>query len=149
MTLEAKKENDLSPQTTNPIAFVKDSNSFNTQLLHGRLDQYTKALQLNKEVLFYDRGMPDVIAYMDYFEQSYADNFTVTCKQHKYNQIFILPPWEAIYVQDNERFESYAQAQDIHHHLEKTYTSFGYEIVMVPFGTVADRMDFILNNIQK
>ena len=149
MTLEAKKEWGLDTQGTNPIAFVDDSKSFNTQLLNGRLDQFKKASELKEKMVFYDRGMPDVMAYMDYFEQAYEENFTETCTLNKYDHAFILPPWKEIYVQDNERLESYTQAIAIHDHLEKTYTSLGYKVLEVPFGAVRDRKDFILNNIQK
>jgi len=149
MTLEARKEWDLETKGTNPIAFVDDSKSFNIKLLDGRREQFKKASELDNEITFYDRGMPDVIAYMDYFEQSYEDNFRKTCEQHKYDQAFILPPWKDIYVQDNERLESYGQATEIHHHLMNTYTSLGYKVIEVPFASVEDRMQFILNKIQK
>ncbi len=149
MTLEAKKDFNLDTPGTNPIAFVDDSKSFNINLLYGRLNQYNKAKELDRELVFYDRGMPDVLAYMDYFDQSYEQDFTQICQQNRYDQIFILPPWREIYIQDNERLENYAQATEIHHHLEKTYTALGYDIIEVPFASIAERMNFILHNIQK
>lgn len=149
MTLEAKKEWGLDKEGTNPIAFVDDSKSFNAQLLQGRLDQFRKAVERKENIVFYDRGMPDVLAYMDYFEQGYEKDFTQICEQYQYNQVFILPPWKEIYIQDNERLEHYDQAVEIYNHLKKTYTALGYEITEVPFASIADRMHFILNNLQK
>jgi len=98
-------------------------------------------------MVFYDRGMPDVLAYMDYFKQNYTSDFLHVCKTNRYDAVFLLPPWEDIYVQDNERLETYVQATEIHEHLFKTYTSLGYDVVEVPFGTVRERLTFILNHI--
>ncbi|MFT6935705.1 MAG: putative ATPase [Maribacter sp.] len=147
MTLEAK--NDLHPDSvlSNPIAFVSDSKQFNQQLLEGRKKQYEDGQKQQKAEVFYDRGMPDVLAYMDYFDQPYEADFLTTCKKHNYDGVFLLPPWEAIYVQDNERLETYIQATEIHEHLKKTYSALGYVLNEVPFGTVAERLAFIKNHL--
>jgi predicted ATPase len=59
----------------------------------------------------------------------------------------MLPPWKEIFVSDNERYESFEIAVEINHHLKKTYQEIGYEIITVPFGTVKERTDFILNSL--
>ncbi|WP_047245458.1 AAA family ATPase [Maribacter thermophilus] len=148
MTLEAIENEEADVLQNNPIDFVSDAASFNQKLLKGRLDQFKQATTLQKDIVFYDRGVPDVLAYMDYFEQSYGTDFLNACKANRYDKVFLLPPWKEIYKQDNERLESYSQAVDLHIHLEKTYNSFGYEIIEVPFGTVEERLKYILNNTQ-
>ncbi|UWX56262.1 ATP-binding protein [Maribacter litopenaei] len=147
MTLEAKKNQEPNAILSNPIDFVDDSLAFNRSLIMGRLEQFNKAVKIKKELIFYDRGIPDVLAYMDYFKQDYNQDFKNVCQANRYDEVFILPPWEEIYEQDNERLESYPQAVDLHVHLEETYGSFGYKINEVPFGTVAERLNFILNRI--
>lgn len=146
MTLAAKTEEDPNLSLGNPIAFVSDSKQFNQQLLEGRLKHYKDAVDANQKLVFYDRGMPDVLAYMDYFEQTYTNEFLDTCTTNKYDIVFLLPPWEDIYIQDNERLESYVQAIEIHEHLKNTYTSLGYTVLEVPFGTVAERVSFIVEH---
>ncbi len=143
MTLEAKKETKESSLVSNPLAFVKDPNAFNNMLFNGRLEQFINADTRKENIVFFDRGIPDVLAYMDYFKQEYSSTFIDTCHNKKYSQIFILPPWKEIYVSDNERLESFEEAVEIHNHLEKSYTSFGYNIITVPTGTVAERVAFI------
>jgi predicted ATPase len=32
------------------------------------------------------------------------------CREHTYSKIFILPPWEEIYISDHERYENFEQA---------------------------------------
>ena len=61
--------------------------------------------------------------------------------------MFLLPPWELIFTDDEERFETFEQATDIYHHLRDTYKSFGYHVIEVPFGEIEDRAKFILNSI--
>ncbi|WP_298479863.1 ATP-binding protein [uncultured Maribacter sp.] len=147
MTLEAKKEVKKSSLASNPLAFVEDPNAFNEMLLNGRLEQYLEANNRKEKLLFFDRGVPDVLAYMDYFKQEYPEKYIKTCEDNKYTQVFILPPWKEIYVSDNERLENFDEAVEIHSHLEKTYTQFGYTITTVPTGTVVDRVTFIKKQI--
>ena len=143
-TKDSKFETNIE---SNPIVSVDDPLAFNLKILNGRIAQYEDGIENKENLLFYDRGIPDVLAYMHYFEQAVDQHFKDACIDHKYNKVFILPPWKDIYVMDSERFESFEQAEDIHQHLKETYNSFGYTCISVPFGTVKERVDFILNNI--
>ncbi|HMC01250.1 MAG TPA: ATP-binding protein, partial [Flavobacteriaceae bacterium] len=147
LTTEAKKESDSSKHISNPIAFVDDPFHFNTQLLNGRVEQFIQSRILNKEESFFDRGIPDVLAYMDFFEQPYNNLFLEACNNHKYTHVFILPPWEDIYTSDNERFETFDEASKIHDCLIKVYGDFGYDITEVPVGSIAERTNFVIDNI--
>ena len=60
---------------------------------------------------------------------------------------FLLPPWEEIYEQDNERYESFEQAEKIFHYLKDGYINYGYKTHEVPVGTIEERVQFILNKI--
>jgi predicted ATPase len=147
LTLEAKKESDKSNHISNPIAFVKDPMEFNLKLLNGRVEQFIEANSITSQLCFFDRGIPDVLAYMKFFKQDYGNSFDKACLEYKYTQVFILPPWEAIYKSDNERFETFSEAVKIHEFLKLVYTSYGYNIYEVPFGSLENRTDFILNNL--
>ena len=149
LTLAATKDRNPSEHISNPIDFVDDPKQFNTNLINGRLSHFNTAETLTDELCFFDRGMPDVIAYMDFFKQNYDDFFTDACRNHIYDLVFLLPPWKAIYKVDNERFESYEEAVQIHEHLVQVYKTFGYTIIEVPFGTITERCNFILNSISK
>ncbi|MFV8225956.1 AAA family ATPase [Christiangramia aquimixticola] len=141
VTLEAQKEGIDQLFLTKPLLFSQ-------KLLEGRLNQYHHALELDSQHVFLDRGLPDVVAYMDYFNTNYPDLFDETCKQHVYQKIFILPPWEEIYQSDNERYETFEEAQKISAYLYATYRRYGYDPVEVPKSNVDSRTDFILSNIK-
>lgn len=127
--------------------FLKEPLLFSELLLKGRINQYENATKEQAKYVFIDRGIPDVLAYMHYIGDSYPPNFVEACKKHTYTKIFILPPWEDIYISDNERYETYEQAQLIHQHLIDTYESYGYQLHEVPKADLETRIAFILNNI--
>lgn len=132
---------------SNPIDSVSDPYQFNSLILHGRIKQFDQAISQKDDLLFYDRGIPDVLAYMNYFNQTIDTYFANACKNHVYDQIFLLPPWKEIYVSDIGRYESYEQAKEIHLHLLNIYTEYGYKCIEVPFGTIEERYNFIIKNI--
>lgn len=142
-TSEAINESDPSSLKTNPLVFVDDPYSFNEKLLYGRLRQFNDANSAPEPVVFFDRGMPDVLAYMDYFKQDYGDDFIQACRRYRYDHVVILPPWEHIYISDNERFESFEDATAIHRELQRTYEFFNYSPITVPTGTVEERSFFV------
>ncbi len=127
--------------------FLEDPMLFSQKLLDGRLIQFDEALSMEESIIFYDRGMPDVTAYMDYIGSSYTDSFDQPCMDFKYDSVFLLPPWEGIYLQDNERYESFDQAVIIYQFLLRGYQKYGYNIVEVPPGTINERIYFILEHL--
>lgn len=144
LTAAAKVSGDIKETHSNPIALVSDSEKFNTTLINLRQDDFKAAESLNTDLVFFDRGMPDVLAYMSYFNQDINQYFTDICNTNRYDYVFLLPPWEAIYTDDGERFETFDQAKDIYHKLKATYQEFGYSIIEVPFGSIEERTQFII-----
>lgn len=127
--------------------FLSDPLRFSEALLHGRLNQYHEARKLDANLVFYDRGIPDIVAYMDFAQMTYPEFFTDACNEHPYDAVFILKPWKAIYKTDNERYENFEEAKVIHKHLVNTYQSYNYQLIDVPFDSVEKRTDYILNII--
>lgn len=148
MTSEAKKEGGPETFASNPLVFVDDAFQFNLDLLHGRAKHYKTSLELDTPLIFFDRGVPDVLAYMDFFDQSYDEEFIETSQNSRYDTVFILPPWKEIYVSDNERLESYEEAEKLDTSLHQTYSRFGYHPIIVPKKPVAERIDFILEKLK-
>lgn len=129
--------------------FLENPLLFSELLLEGRKKQFKEALNEESNIVFLDRGIPDVLAYMHYIGDSYPSFFDKACQEHTYTAIFVLPPWEEIYVSDTERYENYEQAVLIHEHLLETYKSYGYSIIEVPKDTVENRVNFIMKHLVK
>ncbi|CAN5161265.1 ATP-binding protein [soil metagenome] len=140
ITLAAQKEGINQLFLEKPILFSE-------RILEARILQFEQASTLEKDMIFIDRGIPDVLAYMDYFKTNYPSIFDRACNDYRYDIVYLLPPWEDIYLADNERYESFSQSLEIHHHLQNTYLSYGYAPIEVPIGTVASRSEFILNHL--
>lgn len=141
VTLEAQKEGIEQ-------LFLEKPTLFSQKLLEGRLKQFNEGKNCTESLLFYDRGMPDVTAYMDFVSTDYPKSFSDICRNNKYDVIFLLPPWEAIYHSDNERYESFEQAEKIYNFLKTSYKNYGYKIQEVPIGTIDERSQFILTELK-
>ncbi|RMA64591.1 AAA family ATPase [Ulvibacter antarcticus] len=139
---EAQQEGIEQLFLTNPLLFSQ-------KLLEGRYKQFMSASENQKGLLFFDRGMPDVTAYMDYIGSHYPKNFSETCQTNRYDTIFLLPPWKSIYKQDNERYESYEEAEKVYDFLLKGYRNYNYEVIEVPTGPVQDRCEYIVQHLKK
>ena len=81
ITLEARKQGI-------PQLFISDPLLFSQKIIEGRIKQFQAAGKVDQPIVFYDRGIPDVVAYMDCFGQSYDDHFVESCKIHRYDHIF-------------------------------------------------------------
>lgn len=141
VTLEARQNGIEQLFLTKPLLFSE-------LLLQGRSNQFKEAATINASHVFLDRGVPDVLAYMDYAKSQYPESFTETCKENMYDHVFLLSPWEDIFVSDSERYENFDQAQEIHEQIVATYSKFNYTPYEVPFGTVKKRTDFILSTLE-
>lgn len=127
--------------------FLKKPLLFSQLLLEGREEQFLQAHKMKTEIVFFDRGIPDVHGYMNYLGVDYPSIYKEISKKNRYTSVFMLPPWQEIYTSDNERYENFEQSLAIHNHLKKTYLDLDYEIIEVPKGTIEKRVNFILNSI--
>jgi predicted ATPase len=66
-----------------------------------------------------------------------------------HNQVFVLPPWEAIYVTDAERDHSYAHAVRVHSQLVSWYRTCGYELCEVPRLSAPERARHVVQVLER
>lgn len=138
--LKAQKEGIEQLFLTKPLLFSE-------MLLEGREIQYFDAEKRVENIVFFDRGIPDVYAYLNYFKTDFPPIFIEKSKQYKYDFIFHFTPWETIHTTDNERYESFEESQKIDTFLVDAYQSLGYKIITIPFGSIDERANFILNSL--
>lgn len=140
ITLEAQKEGIEQLFLENPLLFSQ-------KLLDGRVTQHQNAQSDLADVVIIDRGIPDVLAYMDYIGDEYPKDFVDACMEYRYTKVFILPVWDEIYQCDNERYEDLQTAHHIQDHLIASYTHYGYTLIHVPKLTIAERADFVIKHL--
>ncbi len=110
--------------------------------LHAVLD-YEEYAHL-KEPCFFDRGIGDVLGYCRLIGLPVPGEYVKTAEKYRYNKcVFLFPFWEEIYTGDGERKQNIQEARETCRVLQETYETLGYEIVPVPYGTPAERAEWI------
>lgn len=140
VTLKAQKDGIEQLFLTEPLLFSE-------MLLKGREEQFLNANKRKEQIVFFDRGIPDVHAYMNYFKTAYPNLYLEKSKAYKYTKIFHFSPWEEIHTTDNERYETFEESLTIDQFLIEAYSDLGYNIINVPFGAIEERTNFILNSL--
>lgn len=125
-----------------------DNHAFSKLVISQQIKDYNDALA---DVVFYDRAIPDVIAYLNYYKQQmHLDEFLVHADKYRYsNKVFLLPPWQEIYEKDEERTETFEESALINEELIKSYKALNYEIIEVPFDNSTERAKFILEQTSR
>lgn len=134
---EAEKMGSKKLFLSQPILFSK-------VVLGKRIIQYQQAKSNVKSHCFFDRGVPDITAYLNKNRIAYEETFKQATKKYTYDTVFIFPPWEQIYTTDSERFETFEEAKQLHHALLEEYKKTHENIIIVPFGTPQERLDFVI-----
>jgi predicted ATPase len=116
---------------------------FADAVMQRDLDQFKSAQSLSDPSLF-DRGFPDNAAYLIMLGLPVPAALDTLCRTCRFEQpVFVAPPWQAIYTQDAERKQNWAEAVRTHDAVVKTYRAYGYELVTLPFAPVLQRVTFM------
>lgn len=121
---------------------TKSATERNRAIIEKNVEWYKAAPR--GTLCFYDRGLPDTLAYAAHEGDPAIDEYRVTIDEYPYdNPVFILPSWHEIYQTDSERGETWAEATAIERYLYDTYWSLGYTVLTVPRASTAERLAFI------
>jgi predicted ATPase len=124
----------------------KNLETFSRLVFEKRIYQYHQAPE--NVPVFFDRGVPDVVAYMVKDALELPSVYAKALHEITYNQkVFVTPPWEAIFVNDAERKEQFSDACLIHQFITDTYQGLGYQVIEIPLVSVDDRVSFILSQL--
>lgn len=124
-----------------------DKTAFAELMLCWEMRSYREARQLQGPVLF-DRGIPDVMGYLLLSQLPVPSHIEKAAHLFKYqHRVFMAPPWEDIFIQDEERKQTFGEAQATYHSLINVYSKLGYTLLSLPLGTIEERVQFVLNNI--
>jgi predicted ATPase len=124
--------------------FLTDPLAFSNRLLEGRIKQFNQA---NNGLNFYDRGIPDVLAYHRFTGDLIPEAYLEACTQFRYDHVFFFPPWESIYEQDSERYEDFEKSSQISEVLLDLYTELNYDVKIIPLDTIEHRESYILKQL--
>jgi predicted ATPase len=125
-----------------------DIYAFSRQVQVGMIRDYQAVSA--KGIHFFDRCLVDVKAYLELDNVPIYEELNAAIQQHSYyTKVFITPPWQAIFEQDNERTETYEAAEKAHRQLVHTYQEHGYSLIEVPRLEPKERAAFILEKLNQ
>ncbi len=124
----------------------KDVNRF-TRLV---FEQTVLQLPKDQGVVFHDRGLPDNIAYLKEAKvqvPDYLANFPF--HDHYESTVFYAPVWKEIYINDPQRPDAFEAIQALDMQLRKTYELLGFQLMELPFGSLEERLGFVLSVLEE
>ena len=117
---------------------------FAHQILSRDIDKYVAQRPASTWV-FFDRGLIDALAMVQNISPIPDDALRTLLTRYPFHRaVFSLPPWEAIYANDAERDQTYAEAVAVYEELRRWYRACGYDVHEVPCRPVAERARHVL-----
>ena len=118
--------------------------AFALQILHQDMKNYASA-RPEAGWVFYEPGVVDALGMVHASGAMREPEIAKLLAEFAYHPLaFVLPPWEAIYTQDDERDQSFAEAVVVHGEVLRWYAKCGYAVEEVPTATVRERADHVL-----
>ena len=134
-----------SPEnSSNENLFLKNPIDFSEKLLKGRINQFIDAKKIKKaknNLVFYDRGIQEIFGYLKAIglEKSL---WKINLTDYRYDLVFIASPWEEIYINDKERFETFKEAKIYYPFIKDSYEII-HELIEIPKIDIERRIDFV------
>jgi len=126
----------LSPRPS-PLEFAE-------QVLRRDVELYEQ--NAGEARAFFDRGVLDALAMIvDAAPERRADAVARAADYPYHPLVFVLPPWEEIYVTDEERDHPFTHAVRVCESLVGWYQLCGYEVAQVPKLPAAERCNYVLS----
>jgi predicted ATPase len=120
-----------------------DRAAFARRCIALALSDFRAARRQEGKWVFFDRGLIDASVALEHLTGE--PTLEALRRSHRfYRRVFLAPPWPEIYVLDRERRHSLETALIEYSRLLGTYPSLGYETIILPQVSVAERADFVL-----
>lgn len=127
----------LSPRPE-PLAFARE--------LHRRDVASYHAVGASTRWVFFDRSAVESLGMVQDLDPLPKETLDRLLASHVFHRtVFLLPPWEAIYVTDAERDHDFEHALRVHASLARWYEACGYRLQEVPCLAPRDRAAFVLD----
>ena len=93
----------------------------------------------------FDRGLPDVLGYARLCGIPVPEELQIAARKLRYGPtVFLAPAWEAIYRNDAERRQDFAEAQRTAAVMAEAYEELGYRVLELPLCSLQKRAEFVL-----
>ena len=124
--------------------FLTDPINFSAKLLERRIKQFNDARKIKKaknNLVFYDRGIQEIFGYLKAIGLE-KSSWNKKMTRYRYDIVFIASPWQEIYINDKERFETFEEAKIYYPFIKHSYEII-HELIEIPKIDIEPRIDFI------
>ena len=128
----------------NKNLFLKDPINFSAKLLKRRLKQFNDAKRIKKAkniLVFYDRGIQEIFGYLKAIGLE-KSSWNKKMTRYRYDIVFIASPWQEIYINDKERFETFEEAKIYYSFIKDSYEII-HKLIEIPKIDIERRIDFV------
>src|SRR5712664_1469554 len=96
--------------------------------------------------VFFERTVLDALCGLDRVAPLSESELSMWLSKYQYcSKVFVLPPWKAIYRNDDERDHTFEHAESVYRIVKKWYRRLDrYQVIEVPKVSVADRCTYVL-----
>ena len=135
--IQNRRRRGLSPRP-NPSEFVQET-------LRMDIENFVQHATTPGHV-FFERSVLDALCSLDGVTPLSESELSAWLSKYEYSpKVFVLPPWQAIYVNDAEREHTFEHAEWVYDITREWYRRLGrYEVIEVPKMSVADRCTYVL-----
>ncbi|MEP7307850.1 MAG: AAA family ATPase [Acidobacteriota bacterium] len=120
-----------------PYEFVQDT-------LRMDIEHYVQHAATPGHV-FFDRSLLDALCSLDRITPLSEAELGQWLSKYRYcSKVFVLPPWQAIYVNDTERDHTFEHAELVNTITQEWYRRCRYQRLEVPRVSVAERCEYVL-----
>jgi predicted ATPase len=122
-----------------------DGVAFARRIIALAQEDYDSARTLPDPV-FFDRGLVDAAVALEHLTGNpiLAD----LALHYRYaSPVFLAPPWPELFVSDAERRHDFVSAVAEYERLAAAYPALGYDVILLPRVSVAERLAFILERV--
>jgi predicted ATPase len=124
-----------------------DPSLFAERLATLAIDQFDLAAGLEGPV-FLDRCVVEPLVYIQMQGIELPDKVRRLANGCLYDDpIFMVPPWEEIFVEDAERRHNFREAIAEYDALLQTFLEYGYRVCVIPKTTVKNRIEYIFREL--
>ena len=130
------------------ISPFKDLAKFADIVIKEMYSQYLKIIKRGDSLCFFDRGIPDVFAYLENSNISIPKDYYTKLDNCNFEKnVFICPPWQEIYISDSIRPYPYKDTLKLHSQIVSIYEKLGFNLIEIPKLSVQQRTDFVLASL--
>lgn len=96
--------------------------------------------------VFFERSVLDALCGLDRVAPLSESELRMWLTKYQYySKVFVLPPWKAIYVNDDERDHTFEHAESVYRIVREWYRRLDrYQVIEVPKVSVAERCTYVM-----